>query len=60
MIDDFGLVLRGDAGEKLALGLGDAQAIEGALDVVGHVVPRAFGLVGRLHEVVDVGEVDSR
>ncbi len=58
VIDDLGLVLRRDAGEKLALGLGDAETVERALDVLGHVVPRALRLVGRLHEIVDVGEVD--
>ena len=58
VIDDFRFVLRGDAGEELALGFGDAQAVERPLDVVGDVVPRALGAVGRVHEVVDVGEVD--
>jgi hypothetical protein len=37
--DDLGLVLRGDAGQVLALGLGDAQALVGVLDVVGEVFP---------------------
>ncbi len=39
VVDDFGLVLGADAGEELPLGLGDAQAVERLLDVLGHVVP---------------------
>ena len=58
VVDDLGLVLRADAGEELALGLGDAEPVEGLLDVVGHVVPGALGLLGGAHEVVDVVEVD--
>ena len=42
VVDDLGLVLGADAGEELALGLGDAEAVERVLDVVGDVVPRAF------------------
>ena len=37
--DDLGLVLGGDAGEVLALGLGDAQLLVGVLDRVGQLVP---------------------
>ena len=37
--DDLGLVLRGDAGEVLALGLGDAELLVGVLDGVGQVLP---------------------
>ena len=58
VVDDLGLVLRADAGEELALGLGDAEPVEGLLDVVGHVVPGALGLLAGAHEVVDVVEVD--
>ena len=39
VVDDLGLVLGADAGEELALGLGDAELVEGVLDVVGDVVP---------------------
>ena len=39
MVDDFGVVLRADAREELALGLGDAQAVKGALDTLWHLVP---------------------
>ncbi len=38
-VDDFALVLGLHAGQELLLGLGDAQPVEGPLDVVGHVVP---------------------
>jgi hypothetical protein len=58
VVDDLGLVLRAHAGQELALGLGDAQAVERALDVLGHVVPGAAGLLGGPDEVVDVVEVD--
>ena len=58
VVDDLGLVLRADAGEELALGLGDAEAVEGLLDVLGDVVPGALGALGGAHEVVDVVEVD--
>jgi hypothetical protein len=58
VVDDLGLVLRADAGEELALGLGDAEPVEGLLDVLGDVVPGALGLLGRAHEVMDVVEVD--
>ena len=43
VVDDLGLVLGADAGEELALGLGDAEAVERPLDVLGHVVPGALG-----------------
>ena len=37
--DHFGLVLRRDAGQVLALGLGDAEPLVGVLDGVGQVLP---------------------
>ena len=41
VVDDLGLVLRGDAGdEALLLRLGDAELVVGVLDVLGQVVPR--------------------
>jgi hypothetical protein len=41
VVDDLGLVLGGDAGDQaLLLGLGDAQAVVGVLDVLGQVLPR--------------------
>jgi hypothetical protein len=58
VVDRLGLVLRTDPGQELALRLGDAEAVERLLDVVGDVVPRALGTLGRAHEVVDVVEVD--
>ncbi len=58
VVDDLGLVLGADAGEELALGLGDPQAVERVLDVLGHVVPGALGALGGAHEVVDVVVVD--
>ena len=58
VVDDLGLVLGADAGQELALGLGDAEPIERLLDVLGHVVPRALGALGGADEVVDVVEVD--
>ena len=35
VVDDLGLVLGADAGEELALRLGDAELLEGVLDVGG-------------------------
>jgi hypothetical protein len=40
VVDDLALVLGGDTGEELALGLGDAQPVVGVLDLLGQVVPR--------------------
>ena len=57
VVDDLRLVLGADAGEELALGLGDAQLVEGVLDVGRHVVPGLALAVGGLHVVVDVVEV---
>ncbi len=62
VVDELGVVLRADAREVAALGLGDAQALEGVLDVVGHGVPVVLlvgvGLdVG--HDVVHVQALDA-
>jgi hypothetical protein len=56
--DDLGLVLGGDAGQVLALGLGDAQALVGVLDRVGQVFPVVDLVLGGLDVVVDVVEVE--
>src|SRR3954452_2776230 len=58
VVDDLGLVLRADAGEEVALRLGDPEPVEGLLDVLGHVVPRALRALGGADEVVDLVEVD--
>ena len=58
VVDDLGLVLGADAGEELALGLGDAEPVEGVLDVLGDLAPVAAVLLGGADEVVDVVEVD--
>ena len=57
VVDDLRLVLGADAGQELALGLGNAQLVEGVLDLRRHVVPGLALAVGRLHVVVDVVEV---
>ena len=57
VIDDFRLVLRPHAGQELALGLGDAQLVEGVLDLGRHVVPGLALAVGRLHKIADVVEI---
>ena len=58
VVDDLGLVLGADAGEELALRLGDAEPVEGVLDVLGDLAPVAAVLLGGADEVVDVVEVD--
>ena len=58
VVDDLRLVLGADAGEELALGLGDAEAVEGVLDVLGDLGPVAAVLLRGADEVVDVVEVD--
>ena len=57
VVDDLRLVLGADAGQELALGLGDAQLVERVLDLGGDVVPGLPLAVGGLHVVVDVVEV---
>ena len=60
VVDDLGLVLRRDTGdEALLLRLGDAEPVVGVLDVLGQLVPGGRLLLGRLHEVLDVLEVDA-
>ena len=59
VVDDLGLVLRADAGQELALGLGDAQLLEGVLDVGRDLVPVLALLLARLDVVEDVVEVDA-
>ena len=56
--DDFALVLRGDAGEVLALRLRDPELVVGVLDRLGKVVPGIDLVFGRLDVVVDVVEVE--
>ena len=47
VVDDLGLVLGSHArDESLLLGLGDAEPVVGALDVVGQVVPARRLLLG--------------
>ena len=58
VVDDLGLVLGGDAGEVLALGLGDAQLLVRRLHLLGQVVPVVDLLARRLEVVVDLLEVD--
>ena len=61
VVDDLGLVLRGDAGDQpLLLRLGDAELVVGVLDVLGQVLPGRGLLLGRPDEVLDVVEVDGR
>ena len=56
----LGLVLGGDAGQVLPLGLGDAQLLVRVLDGVGEVLPDVDLPGGGLDVVVDVVEEDLR
>jgi hypothetical protein len=58
VVDDLRLVLRPDPGQELPLGLGDAEPVEGVLDVLGDLVPALPALLGGTDEVVDVVPVD--
>ena len=58
VVHDLRVVLAAHPGEVLLLGLGDAQPVVGAPDVVGHVVPVLQRLAGAGDVVVDVLEVD--
>ena len=58
VVDDLGVVLGADAGQELALRLGDAEPLECRLDLLGDVVPRLLFALGRLAVVDDLVEVD--
>ena len=58
MVDDLALVLGGDPGQVLALGLGDAQLFVGAHHLFGELVPLVDLLALRAQVVVDVLEID--
>jgi hypothetical protein len=59
VVDHLGVVLGADAGQELALGLWDAQAVEGALDVFRHVVPVFSAPSLGFEIVVDLIKVDA-
>ena len=59
VVDHLGFVLGAHTGQELALRLGDAQAIEGALDLLRNVIPGAALLLCGAQVVVDVVEVDA-
>ena len=56
VVHHLGLVLGAHAGEDLTLRLGDAELLEGVLDLVGHVVPRPLHAVLRADVEVDLVE----
>jgi len=58
VVDDLGVVLRADAGQELALGLRNAETLEGLLDLVRDIVPGLLLALGRLAVVNDLVEVD--
>ena len=59
VVDDLGLVLRGDARDKpLLFRLGDAEPVVGVLDVGGQLVPARRLLLGGADEILDVVEVN--
>ena len=58
MVNGFGFVLCRDTAQPLLFGFGNAQTVEGSLDVIGHVVPVLFSGVRGAEEVGDVVEID--
>jgi hypothetical protein len=58
VIDDLTLVLRTDAGQELPLRLGNAELLEGVLDVLRDFFPRLALLLGGADVVEDVVEID--
>ena len=60
MIDHLGFILRTHARQELLLGFGDAQFVEGVLDVIGHIIPRLFTTLSRLDIVKDVFQIQAR
>jgi hypothetical protein len=58
VVDDLAVVLRAHAGQELALRFGDAETLEGGLDLVRDVVPRLLFALRRLAVVDDLVEVD--
>src|SRR5262245_36576587 len=60
VVDDLALVLRPDAGQELPLRLGNAEFLEGVLDVFGNFIPGATELLCWPDIVENVAEVDIR
>ena len=58
VVDHLGLVLGADAGQELPLRLGDAQLLEGVLDVGRDLVPGLALLLGRADVIEDVLEIE--
>src|SRR6478735_1423170 len=57
-VGGLGVELRLHAREELALLFGNAETLEGLLDVVRHLVPRARGLLALREIVTDLVEMD--
>ena len=63
VVDELGVVLRADARERFALGLWDAELLEGVLDVRGDVVPALLHVGLRADvggDLVHIEAVDRR
>ena len=56
VVDHLRFILRANASEILALGLGNAQLLKGVFDIFRQIVPGCAGLLRRLDVVVDVVE----
>jgi hypothetical protein len=59
VIDGLTLVLRGHACQVLALGFGNAQAVECIFNLARHIFPGFALLLHRLNIVVDIVKVDA-
>ena len=58
MVNDFGVVLRTNTGEKFPFSLRDTESIKGLFDVVWYIVPATFTPVRGFNVVVDVIKIE--
>ena len=59
VIDHFRFILGANTCQEFALSLGDAQAIKGVFDGIGHIVPGTPLRIGGTHVVIDIVQVQA-